>query len=66
MKSQFTRTNIDDNLVASERHLQDLFHALGRVDYNGWTETVDFMVSVLSRSNHHSRFITAILLFTCH
>ncbi|TLD36066.1 cytochrome P450 [Venturia nashicola] len=43
MKSHFTRKQIDDNLVASERHVQDLFHALGRVDYNGWTDTVDLM-----------------------
>jgi hypothetical protein len=46
MKSQFSRKQIDDNLVPSERHLQDLFYAMGRVDYNGWTDTVDFMVSV--------------------
>ncbi|RDI78682.1 hypothetical protein Vi05172_g11252 [Venturia inaequalis] len=43
MKPQFTRQQIDHNLVASERHLQNLFHALGRVDYNGWTNTADFM-----------------------
>jgi hypothetical protein len=47
MKSQFTRKQIDDNLVASERHLQDLFHAIGRVDYSGWTDTADFMASML-------------------
>lgn len=47
MKSQFTRKQIDDNLVASERHLQHLFHAIGRVDYSGWTDTADFMASML-------------------
>lgn len=54
MKSQFTRKQIDDNLVASERHLQDLFHALGRVDYNGWTDTVDFMASTVLLLNHNN------------
>jgi cytochrome P450 len=43
MKSQFTRKQIDDNLIASERHLQDLFLAIGKTDYNGWTETTDLM-----------------------
>jgi hypothetical protein len=55
MKSQFTRKQIDDNLMASERHLQDLFHAVGRVDYNGWTDTVDFMVSVFQFSGFFYR-----------
>ncbi|KIW07970.1 uncharacterized protein PV09_01869 [Verruconis gallopava] len=43
MKSQFTRKQIDANLAASERHLQDMFEAMGRTDYNGWTDTIDLM-----------------------
>lgn len=57
MKSQFTRSRIDDNLLASERHLQDLFHALGRVDYNGWTETKDFMVITVLLLNRNGFII---------
>jgi cytochrome P450 len=43
MKSQFTRKHIDDNLAASERHLQDMLLAIGKTDYNGWTPTTDLM-----------------------
>ena len=43
MKSQFTRKQIDENLAASERHLQDMFEAIGKVNYTGWTDTVDLM-----------------------
>lgn len=43
MKSQFTRKQIDDNIVVGERHLQNMFEAIGRTDYNGWTDNVNLM-----------------------
>lgn len=43
MKAQFTRKQIDENLAASERHLQDLFEAIGPANYTGWTDTVNLM-----------------------
>lgn len=39
---------MEDNLAATERHLQDVFLAIGKTDYNGWTETVDLMASTTS------------------
>lgn len=43
MKSQFTRKQIDDNLAASERHLQDVFLAIGDTNPDGWSATTDMM-----------------------
>jgi hypothetical protein len=43
MKTQFTRKRMDDNLAATEYHLNEMYAAVGKVDYRGWTETADYM-----------------------
>jgi hypothetical protein len=71
MKAQFTRQQMEDNLVATERHLQDVFLAIGKTDYNGWTETVDLMVrkpfaSRLISSKIIAKLNPGLLLPFCH
>jgi hypothetical protein len=44
MKSQFTRQRMNDNLSTNVSHVEKMFMALSKPDYNGWTEHIDLMV----------------------